>query len=151
MRRSVLSAFLLLAACAGAPETPSPTPAPTASHGLAAPVPEGVQLRIGAAMNGQTIDVAIGQPFAVELRGVPTAGYLWAPAHIPDFLAQTGQATGPTSQAQLQPGFAGGSHWEVLVFTASTAGEGELALEQRRPWETDQPPNDVFRVRLRAR
>jgi predicted secreted protein len=55
------------------------------------------------------------------------------------------------SQQQSQPGFTGGNHWEVTMFVATQAGEGEIVMEQRRPWETNEPPVDVFRVTVMAR
>lgn len=122
-----------------------------ASTQVPAPIPADVALRLDASCNGQTIEVAIGQRFSVALVGVPTAGYLWAPAQVPDFIARAGEASGNTTTAQSQPDFAGGSHWEVFVFNASAAGRGELVLEQRRPWETNEPPGNTFRVTIVAR
>jgi hypothetical protein len=37
------------------------------------------------------------------------------------------------------------------MFVATQAGTGELVLEQRRPWESDEPPADTFRVTIVAR
>jgi predicted secreted protein len=110
-----------------------------------------VTIRITAEQEGQRIEVLVNQRFAVELVGVPTAGYIWAPAQMPAFVQRAGEASGNTSQAQSQPGFAGGNHWEVTMFVATGPGEGELVLEQRRPWETNEPPADVFRVTIVAR
>ncbi len=150
IRAMVMGSVLALAACAPAQEAKQETPM-AQNGGLAAPTPEEVTLRINAAQNGQRVEVAVNQRFAVELVGVPTAGYVWAPAQAPAFLTRAGEATGNTSEAQNQPGFTGGSHWEVLMFAATAPGEGELVLEQRRPWETNEPPNDTFRVTIVAR
>lgn len=153
VRRRIAMASLLVAgaaACA-APSQPSPPQPAVSSSGLPAPTPSDVPVHIGAAQAGQTVDVAVGQRFAVELVGVPTAGYVWATKTIPRFLASAGETSGPTTQAQRQPGFTGGNHWEVSLYTATEAGEGELVLEQRRPWETSEPPADTFRVTIRAR
>lgn len=150
MIRAILIASALgLAACAPATEKGE---APVAQNGaVPAPTPEDVALRINATHNGQRVEVAVSQRFAVELVGVPTAGYQWAPAQIPAFLTRAGEASGNTSEAQSQPGFTGGSHWEVLMFAATGPGEGELVIEQRRPWETSEPANDTFRVTIVAR
>ncbi len=121
------------------------------SSSLPAPTPQDVSIRITEARQGQSIDVALNQRFAVELVGVPTAGYIWAPAQMPAFVSRAGEASGATTQAQSQPGFTGGNHWEVLMFVATAPGTGELVLEQRRPWETNEPPTDVFRVTIVAR
>jgi predicted secreted protein len=49
------------------------------------------------------------------------------------------------------PGFAGGNHWEVVVFEAVAAGEGEITLAQRRPWEsTAEPDASTFKFMLKA-
>jgi predicted secreted protein len=153
VRRRIAMASLLAAgaaACA-APSQPSPPQPAVSSSGLPAPTPSDVPVRIGAAQAGQTVDVRVGQRFAVELVGVPTAGYIWAAKTVPAFLTAGGETSGPTTQAQRQPGFVGGNHWEVSTFTATQAGEGELVFEQRRPWETSEPPANTFRVTIRAR
>lgn len=136
-------AAALLAAC--------PATTEKADTMLPAPTPEEVSLRIGADRNGQTVEVQVGQRFAVELVGVPTAGYVWAPTQLPAFVQRAGEASGDTVPEQSEPGYAGGNHWEVLMFVATAAGTGDLVLEQRRPWETDQPPADTFRVTVTAR
>jgi predicted secreted protein len=148
MRIIALIAAAALAACAPAAQS---QPAAAPSQSLPAPIPQDVTVRIGAGQRGQVVQVRVGERFAVALVGVPTAGYLWAPVSPPSFLAQTGEASGPTTAAQKQPGFAGGNHWEVLFFNATAPGRGELRLEQRRPWETDTPPAQTFSVTIEAR
>lgn len=140
--------LLALAACAPAPK---PEPAVSSSQSVPAPTPSDVAIRIGADKNGQVIQVPVGARFAVELVGVPTAGYVWTLAPPPAFLTKIDEASGPTSEAQRQPGFAGGNHWEVFVLEARAAGRGEVRLEQRRPWETNEPPNATFVVTIEAR
>jgi inhibitor of cysteine peptidase len=125
--------------------------APVSNQAVPAPTPDDVAVRITAAQAGQVVEVGVNQRFAVELVGVPTAGYLWTPAQLPAFVTRAGEASGNTSRAQSQPGFTGGNHWEVLMFTATAPGRGELVMEQRRPWETNEPASDVFRVTIVAR
>jgi len=148
---------MVMTGCAGPTESAQPvadgengTQAET-DGALAAPLEAGVGLVIGAAQEGQTIDVEVGRRFAVALVGVPTAGYVWSPLAAPDFLSRAGEGGGPTTAAQNQPGFTGGSHWEILYFVATGPGEGQLVLEQRRPWETTEPAADSFAVTIRAR
>ncbi|HWA21769.1 MAG TPA: protease inhibitor I42 family protein [Caulobacterales bacterium] len=118
----------------------------------ALPAPHaGASVHVTAADNGKTVAVAVGSSFAVELVGVPTAGYLWKPSSTPDFLKETGTTGGPTTKAQKQPGFAGGNHWEVTTFVVQRAGTGVLKFEQRRPWETNQPAADTFSVTIQAK
>lgn len=146
MKRAIFLA-LMLAACAPAKKHEDTPVAAT----LPAPTPTDVTVRITEAQAGERIEVPLNQRFAVELVGVPTAGYVWAPAEMPAFLTRAGEASGATTREQSQPGFTGGEHWEVLMFAAVEAGEGELVLEQRRPWETEEPPTEVFRVTIVAR
>jgi predicted secreted protein len=145
----MIATALALGACAPAHEMKGE--APMASSRLPAPTPNDVPVRIDASRNGQTVAVGVGQRFAVELVGVPTAGYLWAPTHVPAFLTRAGEAGGNTTREQSQPGFTGGNHWEVFMFAATAPGSGELVLEQRRPWETSEPASDTFRVTIVAR
>ena len=147
MRALVL--VLALAACA-----PTETPKQEASgdqQTLPAPTPEDVAVRITAEQNGQTVEVGVNQRFAVELVGVPTAGYVWQPAQVPDFITRAGEAGGNMIPEQSQPGYAGGNHWEVLMFSAMAPGSGELVIEQRRPWESTEPASQTFRVTITAR
>jgi len=149
MRAVMVVLVATLAACAPAQDAKEGATV-TEQSAVAAPTPEDVAVRITAAQNGQTVNVAVNQRFAVELVGVPTAGYQWQPATLPAFLARAGEASGNTTQAQSQPGFVGGNHWEVLMFVATEAGSGELVIEQRRPWETSEPANSTFRVNIVA-
>lgn len=146
--RWLVAVAVMLGACAPAPREEESA---QVNSSVPAPTPEDVAVRITAAQAGESVDVAVNQRFAVELVGVPTAGYVWTPAQLPPFVTRAGEASGATSQAQSQPGFTGGNHWEVLMFVATSAGEGELVLEQRRPWETSEAPVDSFRVTIVAR
>ncbi|MDX2234664.1 MAG: protease inhibitor I42 family protein [Hyphomonadaceae bacterium] len=141
-----------LAACAPVAEVaPSPEAKPPAMNkAVPAPTPADVPVRVTADDDGETIAVPVGGRFAVELVGVPTAGYVWQVDHRPAFLSAPQELGGATSTAQAQPGFTGGNHWEVFVFTAAGPGEGVLKLGQRRPWEDGEPPTRTFTVTVRA-
>lgn len=121
-----------------------------ANNSVPAPTPNDVAVRITQEQNGQTVNVGVNQRFAIELVGVPTAGYVWAPATVPAFITRAGEASGNTTQAQSQPRFTGGNHWEVTILTATAAGTGEIVMEQRRPWETNEPANQTFRITIHA-
>jgi len=151
MRAMIVALAVAVSACTPSGETPKEDAAnEQTQQGVAAPTPEDVAVRITAEQNGQTVNVGVNQRFAVELVGVPTAGYVWTPAQLPAFVTRAGEASGNTTQAQSQPGFTGGNHWEVLMFTATAAGTGELVIEQRRPWESSEPATDTFRVTIVA-
>lgn len=153
MKRLLVIATLALAACAPKETVVTPPPekaAAPSSGAVPAPTPAAVTQRLTAADDGKSITVPVGGRFAVELVGVPTAGYIWAVDSKPAFLSAPQEASGNTTTAQSQPGFVGGNHWEVFVFTADAAGEGVLKLGQRRPWEKDEPPTRTFSVTVRV-
>ncbi|HBK91667.1 MAG TPA: hypothetical protein DDZ68_08360 [Parvularcula sp.] len=131
MRLLAAAAFAALAACAsqGAPD------APAQYQSLAAPTPAGVATKVGQTSDGQNVTVKKGTKFAVELVGTPTAGFLWRIVEKPGFLEPVGEYGGPTSAAQLEPGYAGGNHWEAFLFDVTGTGEGELRFQQGRAWE----------------
>ena len=149
-------AMLLFALAACAPKEtavtdPTPPPAPvTKNEAVPAPTPSGVTQRFTQADNGRTFTVPVGSRFAVELVGVPTAGYVWQVDEKPAFLSPAQETSGNTTTAQSQPGFTGGNHWEVFTFTADSAGEGKLKLGQRRPWEKNEPASQTFQVTIKA-
>lgn len=131
MRLLAAAAFATLAACAsdGAPDG-------TAQYqSLAAPTPADVATKVDQTSDGQNVTVKKGTKFAVELVGTPTAGFLWRIVEKPAFLEPAGEYGGPTSSAQLEPGFAGGNHWEAFLFNVAGTGEGELRFQQGRAWE----------------
>lgn len=142
------SLSLSLAACA---PPPAAEQGRTGNQAVAAPTPGDIAIRITAEQNGQVVSVPVGQRFAIELVGTPTAGYVWAPTTLPGFITRVGESSGPTSQAQNQPGFTGGNHWEVTVFAATEAGAGEVRMEKRRPWESNEPAVETFVVTIVAR
>ena len=156
MYRTIVALAFLLAACAGAPEaTPEPQPpmsepAKPSGNAVPAPTPASVTQRLTIADSGKAIVVPPGGRFAVELVGIPTAGYIWQVDERPAFLSEAQEVSGNTSKQQSQPGFVGGSHWEVFVFEATGAGEGALRLAQRRPWEKTEPPSQTFSVMIKV-
>jgi predicted secreted protein len=138
-----------LAACAGKVEDGSG--GPQQHQSLAAPTPADVAMKITGEKKGENVSVKVGTKIAVELVGVPTAGYMWTVVDLPSFLEAVGEYGGPTSSAQLEPGFAGGNHWEGFVYAVKAAGEGEFRFAQRRAWEgEEEPPADEFSVYLFA-
>lgn len=148
MTAAALALCLSAPACAQRPGEPDDPPQTYTS--LSAPTPKDVAVRLVAEDAGKTVPVRVGAKIAVELVGVPTAGYVWDIAEQPSFLLKTEEYGGPTSSAQLQPGFAGGSHWEAFAFQVTDTGEGKLRLAQRRPWDDAEPPVATFEVTLQA-
>lgn len=121
------------------------------SRSLPAPKVDGVVRDLISADAGASVEMKVGEKISVSLVGVPTAGYVWAAASPPDFVKVSQGPGGATTSAQMLPGFAGGNHWEVLVFEAVAAGEGEITLAQKRPWEDKPDPADqTFKFRLKV-
>ena len=154
MRAMLIACAAVLSACAPKAAEEAVTPAPPSaarSESVPAPTPAGVTRQITAADDGKTVPVAVGATFAVQLVGVPTAGYVWAVAEKPAFLSDAVESSGNTTTAQSRPGFTGGNHWEVFAFEARGPGEGVLKLEQRRPWEPKtEPATQTFAVTIKA-
>lgn len=118
---------------------------------LPAPKVQGVVRALEEKDAGTSAEMKVGEKISVALVGVPTAGYVWAAASPPDFIKATDGPGGATSTAQFTPGFAGGSHWEVVVLEGVSAGEGEITLAQKRPWETAAEPDaKTFKFKLKV-
>ncbi len=127
----LLAGAALLAACA----SKEAVDGAAQFKALAAPTPDGVATVITSTSDGQNVTVKKGAKVAVELVGAPTAGFIWRVTEKPAFLEAAGEYGGPTSTAQLEPGFAGGNHWEAFLFNVTGTGEGELRFQQGRAWE----------------
>lgn len=147
----MMAAVCVMALCACAPAQEAKEQTPVIDTQAPAPTPDQVTTRIAAEQNGQTVNVALNERFAIELVGVPTAGYVWAPKTLPSFVQRAGEVGGNTVPEQSQPGYTGGNHWEVFMFVATEPGSGQIVLEQRRPWEANEPANNTFTVTIIAR
>jgi predicted secreted protein len=121
------------------------------SRPVPAPTVDGVVRNLTEADAGAAVEMKVGEKISVALSGVPTAGYVWGADKPPAFVKVSEGPGGATSTAQFLPGFAGGSHWEVLVVEAVAPGEGEVVLVQKRPWEEQAAPDDKrFSFRLKV-
>ena len=121
------------------------------SRALPPPKAEGVAKTLTAEDAGKAFEVKVGEKVAVALSGVPTAGYVWGASNPPAWVKASDGPGGATSSSQFLPGFAGGNHWEVVIVEATAAGEGEITLAQRRPWESAAEPDaTTFKFTLKA-
>lgn len=118
---------------------------------IPAPKVDGMAHALTEADAGKAIDVKVGDKVSIALVGVPTAGYVWGASKPPAWVKASDGPSGATSTAQMLPGFAGGNHWEVVIIEAVAAGEGEIVLAQRRPWESEAEPDaDTFKFKLKV-
>ena len=121
------------------------------SRSLPPPTVDGAVRALTIDDAGKTVEIKTGEKITVALSGVPTAGYVWAVSSPPAFVKVTDGPGGATSSAQFTPGFAGGNHWEVVIIEATAAGEAEITLAQRRPWEDKAEPDaSTFKFKLKA-
>lgn len=125
-------------------EMPTPEEAAAAAAEAQARAEEGV-IYAGAGLKGGKVNVPLGETLRIELKTVPTAGYVWEITGQPDFLELTGTNTRGTDPAhQSLPGFTGGNHFMSFDLKASAPGQGVVHLKEARPWETDEPPMDTY-------
>lgn len=80
------------------------------------------------------ISVRKGEIFAIELEGIPSAGYIWS------LLLTAGKASllGEEYIAPPAP-LVGGSVKQVFTFKAEETGTIRIAGEYKRPWEAAPP------------
>lgn len=96
---------------------------------IAAPVPAGVVGTFGKGDDGARASIAVGETFAVTLRSWAE----WRIEAVPSFLRHIDTRTGPAITGDAQ----GADQWQVMVFEATEAGEGDLRFVLARPWEAD--------------
>jgi len=87
--------------------------------------------------------VAQGQDFTVEIPSAPTTGYKWYLADLPDSLSLTSEEFRPKPAEQV-----GDSGWQLFHLTARDAGDFEVELTYRRPWETEPVERKSVRIKV---
>lgn len=128
-----------LSGCSHLPFGASPSPSSQESAQETAMNVE--TLTLEAASNGQTLTTATGSTLTIKLESIPTAGYLWLPRQVPDFLEEINPdapiITATNPELQSQPGFTGGNHFVSRTYKVTAAGQGDLILVEARPWELE--------------
>lgn len=105
--------------------------AETAATTLPPPTPADVSLTVDIEQSGQAITTSVGDRVAVTLVGNPSTRSMWAVVEKPEFLSAPARVSGPLKPSPSGQPLIGGDRWDVLVFTAESAGEGTLKLERR--------------------
>ncbi len=86
--------------------------------------------------SGQSISVARGTQFAIELRGNPTTGYTWSLSAPPgDPVSLVDSDFTPAGSDKV-----GGGGVQRFTFDAKATGSTTLTFDYRRPWEKDVAP-----------
>lgn len=92
-----------------------------------------------------TVTIVPGQELVVRLRSNPSTGFQWTLADDPrSVLMPIGQARYVPDAAGAGRVGAGGS--EAWTFRAKRTGAEDLVFRYRRPWESNDPPAQVFRL-----
>ena len=90
----------------------------------------------------QVIHVGVGQSFAIALTGNPTTGYTWQAEVEEQYLQPLGRKFEPRGQG------VGAGGLEVVRFRALQAGETEITLRYKRPWQAEARDTKGFSVRI---
>lgn len=91
-----------------------------------------------------TVTLTRKEIFAIELTGIPGAGYLW------DVQIKSGDARLLTTRNVLPPNSGiGGSVKQVFTFVADKPGTIELEAEYKRPWEAKAEKTCLFSVKVK--
>jgi inhibitor of cysteine peptidase len=93
---------------------------------------------------GETIELNVGQEFAVTLEGNITTGYTWEMVAIDGALVE--QVGEPEFESESDLVGAGGKI--TLNFKTISSGNQTLQLVYHRPWEVDVAPLNTFAVTL---
>jgi inhibitor of cysteine peptidase len=93
---------------------------------------------------GQTIELEIGEEFAVKLAGNPTTGYTWEMATSEAAVVE--QVGEPNYEEESEGGLVGAGGGITLHFKATRPGQQLLQLIYHRPWEEDAAPINTFDV-----
>jgi inhibitor of cysteine peptidase len=106
-------------------------------------------VEVGESGNGTGVDMRVGQELILRLDSNPSTGYHWDVIEgIGAILEQSGESQYHPS-GSLEDMSPGGGGVEIFRFQASAAGQTELVLAYRRPWEQGEP-NKKYTLEVRV-
>lgn len=121
-----------------------------------ADTPKGNEINLDESDNGRHVELGKDQTLVLSLAGNPSAGYFWLienESQVANVLRQQGQSVFK-SEGELHAGsgqpLLGGPGRQVLRFEPAAAGQVDLKLVYRRPWEEETGPAKTFSVRVQA-
>jgi len=94
---------------------------------------------------GRKVSLKVGETLEVTLAANPTTGYNWFVGVMKTGVLKQEGERAFKSDAPDRMG-AGGK--TTLRFRAVAAGETELKLHYKRPWEKKEPPDETFKVKV---
>jgi inhibitor of cysteine peptidase len=133
MARLLMQAALLLALCVCA------TQSPHAADGVVA---------LTESQNASTIEITNGQNLEIRLPLQGGTGFSWALERTPSAPVRLVSSQLLSTEGASRPG---GTQTQLFVFATDAAGSGDIALDYRRPWETNAPPARTFTVHVVVR
>ena len=95
--------------------------------------------------SGQTISIGITQEFVIALGSNPTTGYSWQESYDGTMLELVG---GESTYKESKEGVVGAGGIEYFRFKALKAGETEITLAYKRPWEEEIVEQKVFTINI---
>ncbi|MFC1912903.1 protease inhibitor I42 family protein [Chloroflexota bacterium] len=97
--------------------------------------------------SGRAINTSINQEFVIALGSNPTTGYSWQASYDQSRLELIGGES--TYQARKdEQGTVGAGGIEYFRFKSLKAGEAELTMVYKRPWEEEILERKVFTVNV---
>jgi len=106
------------------------------------------EIVLTAADNGRQVTLDENTFLVIRLQANPSAGYLWEVMQGDLSLIVQRQGDAPEFEASSE--MPGSPLQQVLRFAAIEAGETELVLALRRPWEHTEPPLATFAVMIQT-
>lgn len=94
----------------------------------------------------ETISVGINQEFIIALDSNPTTGYDWEESHDDSLLKLVVDEYKPDEKAE---GLVGAGGTQYFRFKALKAGQTEITLVYKRPWETEILEQKVFSIDIK--
>lgn len=103
-----------------------------------------VPLELDENDSGTEIPLAVGDQFSINLEGNLTTGYAWSIVKIDEgMLKQQGEP-----QYKRDNDLIGAGEITTFTFEALGAGQTQLELEYKRPFEVDEPALKTFMVKI---
>lgn len=94
----------------------------------------------------KTISVGIEDEFIIALDSNPTTGYGWEESYDNSMLNLVDDRYEPDEKAA---GLVGAGGTQYFRFNALKAGQTEITLVYKRPWETEILEQKVFNVKIK--
>jgi len=108
----------------------------------------GKTIKISADDNGSTIEMKEGQTLVLSIGGNPTTGYTWEVESVDQNILQSAGEADYSTDFKLRPGMTGVGGTYKFKFTAVSAGVTPLKLKYWRTFEPENPPVEMFEVKV---